>query len=82
MCWTPAPSDMLPPNEALHGFELIAAADVLVYFGDLLDLITSFGKLERTSADRYVGLPVKVLELFEKRGFDQPSPPRRSAQST
>ena len=41
---------MLPPNEAAHGFELVAAADVHVYFGDLLDLITAFGKLSSPSS--------------------------------
>ena len=43
-------SDMLPPHEAQLGFELVTAADVLVYFGDLLDLITSFSKLSSPSS--------------------------------
>ena len=38
-------ADVLPPAEASQGFELVTAADVLVYFGALHDLVASFGRV-------------------------------------
>ena len=43
-------SDVLPPAEASQGFELVTAADVLVYFGALHDLVASFGRVSSPSS--------------------------------
>ncbi|KAL7468010.1 hypothetical protein ACHAXS_008232 [Conticribra weissflogii] len=37
-------------DEVIHGFDLIVAADVLVYFGDIQKLLVNFSNLSRESA--------------------------------
>mmetsp|Transcript_22547 Transcript_22547/g.40107 ORF Transcript_22547/g.40107 Transcript_22547/m.40107 type:complete len:231 (+) Transcript_22547:233-925(+) len=43
--------DELVPGDSIDGFDLIVAADVLVYFGDILKLLMNFSKLSNGNDD-------------------------------
>eukprot|EP00804_Cyclotella_cryptica_P022021 CCRYP_000934-RA/>CCRYP_000934-RA protein AED:0.18 eAED:0.18 QI:97/1/1/1/1/1/2/457/612 len=60
-----------PPTDAKDGFELIVAADVLVYFGDLQKLLTNFANLSAKSNQERDAFLIFSCERIEEE--DAPS---------
>lgn len=54
------------PTDAKDGFELIVAADVLVYFGDLQKILTNFAALSANSTDERETFLIFSCERIEE----------------